>query len=219
MREFEQSLLILQRIPYKDSDLLVLGVGALTGKELFRARSARKIPNKWKCSFSEGSIIRARVMKLNNYHILTGVISEDYVPAKHDLSLVLALEILARLPSVEGSLFDIATGFVTSNREPGDFDKFLVQVMIKEGLQPSFNRCVMCGSKREGFPISVSVARGGYVCANCGGGELEITEADYKSLLEVYGGSGELTGQMRKYWLDHLEVALDAKLLAREGAA
>jgi len=89
--------------------------------------------------------------------------------------------------------------------------------MVKESLQPSLNSCVVCGEKREQFPISASVYLGGYVCPRCGSGDVELTDVDYESLLKTYRKVGELTENMRAYWLDVLESQLSTKFVSREG--
>jgi len=107
--------------------------------------------------------------------------------------------------------------FLTSEQTARDFDQFLVSFMVKESLQPSLNSCVVCGEKREQFPISASVYLGGYVCPRCGSGDVELTDVDYESLLKTYRKVGELTENMRAYWLDVLESQLSTKFVSREG--
>jgi DNA repair protein RecO (recombination protein O) len=217
LNEFEERFAILERIPYKEIDLLLPILGQRIGKDLVTVRSGRKIPNRWKSSFSEGSIIMGRIMRINDHSILTGVIKEEYVPENYGPYLVLALEIMSKMPSLDRSLFPLLQSFLRSEKDEEEFDKFLVSFMIKESLQPSLNNCVVCGNRREGFPIEVSVYLGGYVCSDCGSGEVELSEDDYESLLRAYKGVGKLTDPMRDFWLDCLESQLNARLVSREG--
>lgn len=217
MNEFEEQFAILQRIPYKETDLLLSVLGKHIGKDLLTVRSGRKIPNRWKSSFSEGSILLGRIMKIKNYSILTGVINEQYVPDKYPVWTVLALEIMAKMPSLDSSLFELLRRFLQSEGTRKDFDQFLVSFMVKESLQPSLNSCVVCGERRDSFPIKASPYLGGYVCEKCGTAETEITVVDYESLLQAYKKKGELTDNMRAFWLDCLESELNAKLVSREG--
>jgi len=219
LREIEEQFAILERIPYRDADLLLSVLGEHIGKELLTVRSGRKIPNRWKSSFLEGSILLGRIMKVKNHHVLTGVIAEKYVPYEQQYSpfMFLALEIFSKIPSLDRSSFSLLEKFLTSEHRAKDFDQLLVSFMINDSLQPSLNSCVVCGEKREQFPISASVFLGGYVCSRCGSGDIELNQADYESLLRTYRKVGELTENMRSYWLDILESQLSTKFLSREG--
>jgi len=46
---------------------------------------------------------------------------------------------------------------------------------------------------------------------------VELTDVDYESLLKTYRKVGELTENMRDYWLDVLESQLSTKFVSREG--
>ncbi|WP_234397808.1 recombination protein O N-terminal domain-containing protein [Coprothermobacter proteolyticus] len=218
MREIEEQFAILERIPYRETDLLLSVLGEHIGKELLTVRSGRKIPNRWKSSFLEGSILLGRILRVKNHHVLTGVITEKFVPyEKYSPFMILALEMFSKTPSVDRSSFQLLEKFLTSEQTARDFDQFLVSFMVKESLQPSLNSCVVCGEKREQFPISASVYLGGYVCPRCGSGDVELTDVDYESLLKTYRKVGELTENMRAYWLDVLESQLSTKFVSREG--
>jgi len=165
----------------------------------------------------EGSILLGRILQVKNHHVLTGVITEKYVPyEKYSPFMILALEMFSKTPSVDRSSFQLLEKFLTSEQTARDFDQFLVSFMVKESLQPSLNSCVVCGEKREQFPISASV----YLAVMFAlGADLgcELTDVDYESLLKTYRKVGELTENMRDYWLDVLESQLSTKFVSREG--
>jgi len=97
LREIEEQFAILERIPYRETDLLLSVLGEHIGKELLTVRSGRKIPNRWKSSFLEGSILLGRILQVKNHHVLTGVITEKYVPyEKYSPFMILALEMFSK---------------------------------------------------------------------------------------------------------------------------
>jgi len=123
LREIEEQFAILERIPYRDADLLLSVLGEHIGKELLTVRSGRKIPNRWKSSFLEGSILLGRIMKVKNHHVLTGVIAEKYVPyEQYSPFMILALEMLSKIPSLDR--------FLIFNSNLYKHDKINIDIMI-----------------------------------------------------------------------------------------
>jgi len=55
LREIEEQFAILERIPYRETDLLLSVLGEHIGKELLTVRSGRKIPNSGKVLFWKGA--------------------------------------------------------------------------------------------------------------------------------------------------------------------
>ena len=184
IRSVASPLIILHKMPYSESSLIVRGYSRETGKVSFLVKGAKRPKSKFRGLLEYFTLYdaRYRFKSGSDFHTLTevapiqsyqSIVSNLKKQALANLYLEIHLRCLPEpetsIPQFECSINTLET-LNESTRSPHHYPlllcDFLLQFLHIMGLQPRFQGCVQCK-----VPVSTSdtwmLDMGGPLCRNC----------------------------------------------------
>jgi DNA repair protein RecO (recombination protein O) len=221
--------LLVRRVEYGESDLVLTLLTQKVGKVSALARGARKSTRRFAGALEPMHTLLVELDERPSAELLTLVSATLKQPRAKILSNLPAMEAAGKALSwvrmaapprtpeeapyaVLNLLLDRlaaandAEGVATALAEAG------LSLLSAFGWGIDFERCVRCG--RQASPeqsASVDAVRGGLICRNCGGARLRISAAARKRMARAAGGeTGVLLGEDSAQTLSIVEAALGA---------
>lgn len=176
MALYRDDAVVLRTHKLGEADRIIVLFTRGRGKVRAVAKGVRRTKSKFGSRLEPGSIVQAQLYEGRNLDTVTQVQRTEAPPqARADLDhfgrLTVLLEIIDSV-SVEAesnpAMFKLLTGAVRElGRQPNPMivPAFTMRLLSLEGVQPSFDQCVRCGS--AGDIVGVNLAEGGVICAGC----------------------------------------------------
>ncbi len=210
MALYRDDAVVLRTHKLGEADRIVVLLARGRGKVRAVAKGVRRTKSKFGSRLEPGTVIQIQLYEGRNLDTVTQVHRTEAPPeARTDLAhygrLTVLLEIIDSV-TVEGesnpALFKLLTGAIRElGRRPNPMivPAFTMRLLALEGVQPSFDRCVRCGST-DGI-ASVNLTEGGVICRTCPATGERLTE----SVLDVFRSLAD--GRVREV-LDDTPVAV-----------
>lgn len=221
--------LLLRRVEYGESDLVLTLLTEKLGKVSALARGARKSSRRFSGALEPMHTLSVELDERPGAELLTLVEAKLHTPREPILRSLAALEAAGkalswarraappRTPEAEvygalGRLLDrLASGVSPeqANLALGETGLLLLSAL---GWGIDLERCVRCGRQAAATQsASVDAARGGLICRSCGGARLRISAAARARLQRAAAGeSSVLESEDAPYTLGLVEAALGA---------
>ena len=221
--------LLLRRVEYGESDLVVTLLTQKLGKVSALARGARKSSKRFTGSLEALHTLRIELDERPGAELATLVETKLQTPREKIMRSLSAMEAAGKALSwarraspprtPEGGVYEVLTRLLDRLCETDSAEATTLALaeaglaMLSElGWGIDLERCVRCG--RQAAPeqsASVDAVRGGLVCRSCGGARLRVSAAARARLQRAAAGEiAALTLEDGAYTLGIVEAALGA---------
>ena len=179
--------IILNRKPFRESDLSVTVYSAEIGKQILVARGAKKFRSKAAAHLEPICLTEIMVVRGKQFDYIGSAVSDKENLEKIEAGgrAVFWLNKLVKEGESDFQIFELVKEYLeTLNQidlkiEPELFaDFFILKLLESLGYKPELHQCVLCKKKIMPGGNSYNFLKSGLVCKSCSAGQIFLTISD-----------------------------------------